>query len=249
MTSCLSEDQPVFGLRAPDMAGMDKLPSVEELAAIYVEDIRNYQPQGPYQLCGLSFGGVVALEVASQLKALGEDVALLALFDTGNPAYYRDVPFRRWIRIRSTYLFDRLQKYGRRVLHGEGKEMFEDLSQFIKWRKDALSWKLFGNTSRTAAKPAAEAARETVIMFTAIGRDYTPKPYPGRIHLFRAEGRTREFGADPNLGWDEVARDGVEVHSVPGKHVTILNKPHVDTLAKLLEQCLVGAPPSSLDTK
>jgi non-ribosomal peptide synthetase component F/thioesterase domain-containing protein len=249
MTSCLSEDQPVFGLRAPDMAGMDKLPSVEELAALYVEEIRSYQPQGPYQVCGLSFGGVVALEVASQLKTLGEDVSLLALFDTGNPAYYRDVPFRRWIRIRSTYLFDRLQKYGRRILRGEGQEMLEDLSQFVKWRKDALLWKLFGSTSRTATKPAAEAARERVIMFTAIGRRYTPKPYAGRIHLFRAEGRTREFGADPNLGWDEVARDGVEVHSVPGKHVTILNKPHVDTLAKLLDQCLVGVAPSSPETK
>ena len=164
------------------------------------------------------------------------------MFDTGNPAYYRDIPFRRWIRVRSTYLLDRLQKYGRRILHREHQEMYADLRQFVNWHKDSLLWKLFGKSSRIAARPAPEAARETVIMFTAIGREYSPKPYPGRIHLFRAEGRTREFGADTTLGWDEIARDGVEVHHVPGKHVTILDNPHVVTLAKEIERCLVGTP-------
>jgi len=240
LASFLNEDQPVYGLRAPDMASMANLPSVEELATIYLEDIRAYQPHGPYQLCGLSFGGVVAFDVANRLKALGEEVSLIALFDSGNPAYYRDVPFRRWIRVRSTYLFDRLLKYARRVVRGEGRQLFTDLSQFLAWHRDSLTWKLFGKSSRIAAKSAPEAARDTVIMFTAIGGKYTPQPYPGRIHLFRAEGRTREFGADPTLGWDVIARDGVEVHHVPGLHVTILDNPHVATLAKQLEGCLVG---------
>jgi non-ribosomal peptide synthetase component F/thioesterase domain-containing protein len=241
MTAFLSDEQPVYGLRAPDMAA-GKLPSVEDLAQLYLDEIRSYQPRGPYQICGLSFGGVVAFDVAIRLRALGEEVALLALFDTGNPAYYRDVPLRRWIRVRSTYLADRLLKYGRRIVRGEGKEMFADLRQFVNWHKDSLLWKLSGKSKNAPAadKPVSEIAREKVIMFTAIGRLYTPKPYPGKIHLFRAEGRTREFGADTTLGWDEIARDGVEVHNVPGKHVTILEKPHVSTLAAKLERCLVG---------
>jgi len=107
MTSYLSEDQPVYGLRAPDVAGMAKLPTVEELGAIYLQEIRSHQPKGPYQICGLSFGGVVAFEVASRLRALGEEKyhcwrfsILATLLTTAT------FPSDRWIRVRSTYLFD-----------------------------------------------------------------------------------------------------------------------------------------------
>ncbi|HVO58731.1 MAG TPA: condensation domain-containing protein [Dongiaceae bacterium] len=239
MTALLSEDQPVFGVRAPDIAGDPVLPSVEDLAALYLADIRAVRPHGPYQLCGLSFGGVVAFEVASRLRALGEEVSVLALFDTGNPAYYRDVPFRRWIRVRTTYLVDRLRKYGRRIVRGEGKELLDDARQFFSWRKDMLMWKLFRKGAPQTARPAS---RDSVIMFTNIGKQYTPKPYPGRIDLFRAEGRTAEFGSDSTLGWDEIAREGVEVHHVPGKHVTILEPPHVSALARVMGECLARTP-------
>jgi thioesterase domain-containing protein len=52
------------------------------MASHYLDAIRTIQPEGPYMLGGLSFGGTVAFEMARQLKATGEEVALLALLDT-----------------------------------------------------------------------------------------------------------------------------------------------------------------------
>jgi N-(5-amino-5-carboxypentanoyl)-L-cysteinyl-D-valine synthase len=55
--------------------------SFEALAAYYVEHIRGIQPAGPYHLLGWSFGGVLALEVASQLARARERIAQLVLID------------------------------------------------------------------------------------------------------------------------------------------------------------------------
>ena len=56
--------------------------SIDEMAADYVSLIRKIQPAGPYNLLGWSFGGLVAHAIATQLQAMGEEVALLALLDS-----------------------------------------------------------------------------------------------------------------------------------------------------------------------
>src|SRR5580704_1725148 len=60
VTAVMPEDQPVYGLCPPNMMDVRDFPTVEELAAMYIIDIRNIQAHGPYQLCGQSFGGLVA---------------------------------------------------------------------------------------------------------------------------------------------------------------------------------------------
>ena len=52
------------------------------MAAQYIAALRVVQPEGPYLLGGASFGGTVALEMAQQLQAQGQQVALLTLIDT-----------------------------------------------------------------------------------------------------------------------------------------------------------------------
>ena len=47
-----------------------------------MREVRGFQAQGPYCLGGYCFGGNVAYEMARQLQAVGEKVALLALLDT-----------------------------------------------------------------------------------------------------------------------------------------------------------------------
>lgn len=79
----LGPEQPVYGLQAQGLDG--KRPChrrVEEMAAHYLSEIRSVQPEGPYYLGGLSFGGAVAFEMAQQLRAQGQEVGLVALFDT-----------------------------------------------------------------------------------------------------------------------------------------------------------------------
>ena len=78
----LGRDQPVYGL-VTEIAG--DYPRVEDLAAAYITEVRAMQPEGPYFLGGLSFGGIVAFEMGQQLFASGQEVAMLALFDTPTP--------------------------------------------------------------------------------------------------------------------------------------------------------------------
>nr|WP_225443677.1 non-ribosomal peptide synthase/polyketide synthase [Lolliginicoccus lacisalsi] len=82
LTAHIPEDRPVFGLQLPSLTGARPAESISELAAEYVRHVRDVQPQGPYHLLGWSLGGVIAQEMAVQLRAAGEDVATVALLDS-----------------------------------------------------------------------------------------------------------------------------------------------------------------------
>jgi thioesterase domain-containing protein len=218
--------------------GAVKKVTVEELAAGYIRDIRSLQSHGPYNLSGASFGGLVAYEMATQLVAQGEQVGIVALFDTGNPAYYRDLSFSQSMRFRASYLLERFQRYGRRLLHGETWQLVRDLGHSLYTRVSGLTWNIFQRLYSIRQRPMPGALRDNVMMFNSVAQAYTPKPYPGRVTLFRAAGRTAEYGNDPALGWEDVVRGEIRIITVPGDHMTILEEPHVWNLVEQLSACL-----------
>ncbi|MYU61862.1 amino acid adenylation domain-containing protein, partial [Streptomyces sp. SID69] len=89
--------RPVFGLTAPGLTGAgpdgdEGTPAtVEDLAAAHLTALRRIRPEGPYHLAGWSFGGLLAYEMAHQLRAAGEHVGTLTLLDTAYPGT-TDVP-------------------------------------------------------------------------------------------------------------------------------------------------------------
>ena len=238
MASILDADRPIYGLRPPDVDLEAKLPTVEGLADEYISEIRKNQKRGPYNLCGMSFGGLVAYELANRLVAEGEHVQALILFDTGNPGYYRSSSLSQSVKFRSVYLFDRIHKYGRRMARGELRKMAWDLREFFRGRIENLIWPSVREFCRRWKFKMPDGMR--IKMFTAVGNSYTPKPFPGKLFLFRAEGRTLEYGSDLALGWHQVVQD-IHVFRVPGEHTTMLEKPHVSGLVALLNTCLERA--------
>ena len=78
--------RPVYGLQSTGRyvasSGESPYVSSEQMAAEYLDRIRTVQPTGPYTLLGWSFGGTIAQEMAVQLEQAGEEVALLAMFDS-----------------------------------------------------------------------------------------------------------------------------------------------------------------------
>ena len=86
LVGLLGDDQPIYGLQYPGLDGQAvPLTRVEDMAAEFIQHMRRVQPGGPYYLCGYSFGGLVAYEIAQQLTAHGQPVAMLAFFDTRAP--------------------------------------------------------------------------------------------------------------------------------------------------------------------
>ncbi|HKV09763.1 MAG TPA: amino acid adenylation domain-containing protein [Thermoanaerobaculia bacterium] len=80
---------PVYGLQTPASADLPAAWTVETMAALYLEALREVQPAGPYRLAGWSLGGVVAFEMARQLEARGEKAALVAMIDVAPPGFWR----------------------------------------------------------------------------------------------------------------------------------------------------------------
>jgi thioesterase domain-containing protein/aryl carrier-like protein len=80
------EDFRLYGLQARGLDGKSEFPgSLRQMAADYLEQIRTVQADGPYYLLGFSFGGIVAHEIAAQLRAGGEEVAALIILDASPP--------------------------------------------------------------------------------------------------------------------------------------------------------------------
>ena len=82
----MGRSQPFYGLQSRGIDGVSRPHhSIEEMANAYLAEIRELQPEGPYMLGGYSGGGLVAFEMAHQLTAAGETVALVVMFDTFPP--------------------------------------------------------------------------------------------------------------------------------------------------------------------
>jgi amino acid adenylation domain-containing protein len=92
----LHHDQPFFGFQMRDLVAQDPTAAVEEVARLLLRDVKRIQPAGPYLLGGECHGGIVALEMAQQLRASGEDVSLLFLLDTVSPYGFRRAGQQFW---------------------------------------------------------------------------------------------------------------------------------------------------------
>lgn len=138
--NCLSDDQPVYILRAIGLDGQQSpLTSIEAMASAYIAAIKEEQPHGPYRLCGQCAGGIVAYEMAQQLTAQGETVNFLGLLDSPHPQlenhftnrfryYFHHPTYRHHPWDRTYYLFTAIY-YVRRL-----KTMLQYHSEELKKR-------------------------------------------------------------------------------------------------------------------
>jgi len=245
----LGTDQPVYGIQARGVDGTQPpVLRIEDMAALYVKDIQTVFPRGPYLLCGYSFGGLAAWEVAQRLRAENRPVALLALFDTEldqNPSFAvvahsdwtfftRRVAFHFDTMKAShlswhSYIVRRLKARWRRVdstAVGRGSALPKlDRKPRAPWLlpdDEPEKWPATLSTLTQTNWRAAEA--------------YHLRRYPGRVTLFLARESELRW-KDPRLP-GQLAAGGVEIRWVPGNHSTLLYEPHVALLASMLRSCI-----------
>jgi amino acid adenylation domain-containing protein len=210
----MAPDQPFFGIQAPGLDGAQPcLHSVEEMAEVYLEDLRSAQPEGPYYLGGYSLGGYVAMEMAHRLLAQGEEVRALVLLDTYAGG--------------SQSLLDRFLALSR------AQQM-----AYMK-RRARLYRKNFRRRIEFLFLPSA--VKEVRRACAAAGDRYQIKPYPEKILLFRAGEKGLRGLEEAGQGWEKYAIGGLEIHELNGDHGNILNEPNVQFLAAELRQCLERA--------
>ena len=119
----LGPDQPFYGLRARGVDGVTPPHTkIEDMAAYYIKALRPVQPHGPYLLGGYCFGGVVAFEMARQLQAQGEPVALVGIFEGYAPV--RKIAARSLLQPRKVVHFVRNIPYWLRDYVALGRAEF-----------------------------------------------------------------------------------------------------------------------------
>lgn len=247
----LGPDQPVYGLQAKGLDGVTPpVTDLVEMAANYVAEVRAAWPDGSYALCGLSFGGTVAFEMARLLQLQGQPVTLLALFDScpahtdwmtaGSNGYRRLVRLSKMLGCHISNMRSlppgQLMPYIRAQLRTQ-----RHLVRGILWRRRYRLHHRFRDAERELPPALRSVERACDMAF----REYSPRPYTGRVTLFRAAIRSAGEGDDPLFGWGRLAAAGVDVYDVPGSHRNMLNEPHLEVLAAKLSACLRAASASA----
>jgi acetoacetyl-CoA synthetase len=215
---------PVQGMQAKGIEGAEEpFDRIEDMAAFYLKAIRQVQPRGPYLLAGYSLGGLVTLEMAQQLTAVGEKVALLAMLDS-----YPDI---RYLSLaQRARLVTRLAR--RRATTTMKLPVGDALSLIIRpsRRRSGTPRVSYKPPVDVSLSPAVQRARECA--YLALSR-YAPRFYPGKIKFVRAEIPT-DFPADPAAVWANLAA-GFDVETVPGDHLGIMST-HYEKLASALSR-------------
>ncbi|WP_375501129.1 SDR family NAD(P)-dependent oxidoreductase [uncultured Nostoc sp.] len=239
LANYLGLDQPFYALQASGLDGKTSAyTAIEDMAADYIKAIQVVQPEGPYLLGGHSFGGRVAFEIALQLQQLGQEVAVLAIFDTWAP-----IPDQKPVEHKddTQYLIEMVN-----MIEGFfSKNLFitEDTLRTLM-PDEQLNY--FLGRLKTAEILPPQATLEQVNGFlevykanTKANYAYMPQDiYRNQVTVFRAK---EEVCDNPSMGWDKCSLKSVETYEVPGEHITMLAEPHVQVLAKHLKVCLEQA--------
>jgi amino acid adenylation domain-containing protein len=219
----LAQGRPVYGLQGQGLdPGQQPHDRIEDMATSYVREIRGAQSHGPYLLAGWSMGGLIALEAAQQLLAAGQEVSLLAMFDT-----YLSMPE-----------FEKLDVNEQSVIQWIAPQLnlstreLKRLSLDQQWERIAEQANLAEGIEVAAIRRMAAVCKAHLVACA----HYHPQPYQGSVALFRAEvGRGRL-----ERSWKSLC-PRLRVESVPGNHYSMLRKPNVDVLAERLNRYLAGA--------
>ncbi|MBA3533529.1 MAG: non-ribosomal peptide synthetase, partial [Ardenticatenales bacterium] len=217
---------PVYGLQSVGLnEGLEPQRSIKEMATTYLAAIRERQPEGPYLLGGWSMGGVVAFEMARQLQAVGEQVALLALFDAMLPS-----PDQPTITLENQAL-----------LYYFAQDLGLTMDDLVQAQADSEEEQLDLLLQRAIEKNQLppDLTRQQIQRLLQVFRanyqamlDYQAQPYQGRVLLWRAAERRTGGPQEAHSEWSRWVTEGLEVRMTLGTHFTLLRPPHVQHLAE-----------------
>jgi len=234
----LGEKQPIYALQTPGWHFETTPDSIEALAAYHLNQLREQQKQGPYQLVGHSFGGRVAFEMASQLEQQGETVALLAILDTNAPddnetAFMEETEYH--------WLFSLVMVF--EILTGldlqqslKGLETLELEASYAKVLKTLQQHQVI-----FTPEASIDELKAWVNIYRITSQAHSRYKISGQvrcpIHFFRASEHIAGLEFEDKReawGWAAYTLGGVHEQTISGTHFGMMTAPHVQTLAAQL---------------
>lgn len=245
----LGREQPFYGLRS---FGIDEdlapFTLIEEIAAHHVRSLQTVQPTGPYCLGGYSFGGKVAYEMAQQLIAQGQKVAMLVILDIPVALFGESQEARRWDD--AQFVFSLAELYN--VFSAEADALSDgDTVAYVRSLSEGEQLTFLQARLKRAGihLTETEICRSLQVYkanLLALG-SYVPQPTnPIPITFLRATERiafdmlptAAMTEQDPTWGWQALSPEPIAMQLVPGNHITMIEEPNVQTLSVHFKQLL-----------
>ncbi len=253
LAQLLGAEQPLTALQLFDPA----LPrgafpaSIEEIAAEYVQLIRQLQPTGPYQLVGWCVGGILAVEIARQLRRQHQGVSFLCLIDAWAPgSMQRQSRPRAWLAQRS-YRLQLVRSDWRRVLLKQQR-----LQDFLEHRvaiKRVL--RALGRRQPEAPPPSFENRHQSTqaydrwldLYLDGVAARYVPQAVDVAKVLIFSSRENRGWFLDPLLGWGGIFAGSIQTVPLEGDHFTVFQSRGLTLMSEAIAAALVAAPQGVAD--
>ena len=232
----MDAEQPIYALQAKGLNGEgEPLSRIEDMAAHYIKEIERLNPNQPYALAGYSFGGLIAFEMAKQLKAANKEVLMLSVFDT--------VIKSELTHFESSFA-EKISTIGKKVAWNL-KDLVKHPVDNISYRKYVYqrrlnNWKYKVLKDEKSINLEKENPLESIVSKSNFEawNNYKITPYDGHLYLFRAK-EQRFFIEDQKfLGWKPFIMGKIHTLDVPGDHLSLFNPPNGVTFAKILQELL-----------
>jgi thioesterase domain-containing protein/acyl carrier protein len=217
----IGTDRQFIGIQLFDPSNPRELPSrnLEDIAADYMHLIREARPHGPYILVGLCVAGVIAYEVARQLRQAGETVAFVVLADSWAPGYLKRLPLGRRLLFRLSYASHVLKHRLALIWRGQ-LSVGDALASYRLVRASKIlnvlaALRLIGDPSQLGKEDWAN--RWFLPMIEAARDNYVAQDSAGEVIIFQSDEMVTKF-VDPNLGWSVLIKDHPRLYRIPGWH-------------------------------
>lgn len=239
LTEFVPDNLPVHAIESCELGNSGPVlqSSIEETAEDYLRTILKLQAKGPFHLAGYSFGGVVAHEIACRLIDQGHEVGFLGLFDTHSPT----------AAARKYSLIERLGVFWR---HNDGHPVIKRIGLLGARIRAGIHTHREVRTELEAAAKCGPAEAFSNLRRVQIREEnwramrvYRPRPFNGRITLFRTTHLDDKVEWPADYGWSEAALSGLDIVPVSGHHLDLFNPENIQSLADALTRSLTHTTP------
>jgi thioesterase domain-containing protein len=242
LAAALDARLPVYGLAAGGFrASETPLRSVQAMASAYIEAMREVQPKGPYRIAGWSAGGLIAYEIARQLLAAKQRVAFVGLIDASCPLPL--APSGEPLAAQPLQALDEIE-YLRSWLPDPLPQPVAAQFEALVGAGDVVAMLSFCQANgllppgipRDIELDLLRRHLAVALATQEAARHYQPMPVATDVTLITAAGERR---ADPTLGWGALLGHRLEVVSLDGSHMTIVEPPYVQSLGEVISTAVM----------
>ncbi|MBI9050713.1 MAG: AMP-binding protein [Anaerolineaceae bacterium] len=238
----LSIDQPLYGLSiyVDDKKTISTITNIEDAAKMHVEALLAFDPHGPYYLCGYSFAGLIALEIAHQLELIGKQVAFLGIIDTWLEKYdgfnlslspMQKFEFKVKKALRNS------EFHIRQLNHLPFLEKIE----YIRFRVMKKVHRMPVDPDQLLGENGKQDQNSIDVnnLFKRLADNYQPPVIQSKITLFRAMQPSSVFHAYPSaFGWHRFSKRIIDVLPIPGSHYSMVQGNEIRYLGAELQAYL-----------